>query len=220
MPRAKKNPKIEALKVKIVSATMTGLYEKAAELAAQVKELEAADKAKAKVAKAKAKKTASKAPKRSEIASKTPKTTKTPSRAKKTIPKPTVDVEDEDDTSNYIAPSRPKGRNRDGSQFVGQDGKNHTYSRRVSMSGTNFKNQFDVKDYDVALPAKHAKVDSKLRKAKIGPRPGQAGATRQAAEKIPVRCFECSGDFEVYPWEYEKVDSKTRYICNDCSCAH
>jgi hypothetical protein len=218
MPRAKKNPKIAALEVKIVSAMMTGLYDKAKELSDQVKALKEEDKAKAKAAKAtkaKPKKTASKAPRGSKIVSKPPKTTKTPSRAKKTISEP---VEEADETASYIAPSRPKGRGRgNGGEFVGPDGKAHTYSRRESMAGSDFKNQFNAKEYDVRLPANHAKVDSKLRKAKLSPRPGQPGASRPAATKISVRCQGgCNGDYEVYPWECEKVDAKTKYICNDC----
>jgi hypothetical protein len=85
------------------------------------------------------------------------------------------------------------------------------------MEGMEFNNQFNAKEYDVRLPASHAKVDTKLRKAKISPRPGQPGASRPAAEKISVRCQGgCNCDYEVYPWECEKVDAKTRFICNDC----
>lgn len=192
-----KNPKIEKLKVQIVSATMTGLYDKARELAEQIKVLEAEDKAK---------------PKRARTAA-----AKTPKKPKIAPPPIEEDEAAEDEADGYIAPTRRV--RRQGESFTGRDGRRHTTCRTVSMEGTRFKNKFNPSEYNVTLPPKHAKIDQKLRKAKISPRPGEPGASREAAEKIRVRCFECKSVCDIYPWECEKVDKNTRYICNDCCCA-
>ncbi len=198
--------KEQTLKDNILAAVIAGDHQVAEDLAKDLAALQADAKAAKKV---------KKAPAKPKIASKTKKATKAPSKTKKPISKATEPVEE---TESYIAPSRPNGnKGRDGQKFIDEEGRSHTYSTRVSMEGTKFKNKFTPNDYEVRLPANQAKADAKLRKAKISPRPGQAGASRPAATKVTVKCQGgCDGTFKVYPWECEKVDKGSRYICNDC----
>jgi hypothetical protein len=199
--------KVETLKARIVKAVAAQKFEEAAMLADQVKELEKAAKVKKKGVKAKPA-TPAKAPKRSGIASKTPKTTRRTPKVAEPIP---------EEPEGHIAPSRPQGKDKAGQTFTGEDGKVHTFSRRVSMQGMKFPNKFKPTEYAVALSPRHEKVDKKLRKARIAPRPGQSGASRDEAKKVKVRCKgNCGQEYMVYPWEAAGTDSETRFICNDC----
>jgi hypothetical protein len=108
-------------------------------------------------------------------------------------------------------------RNLEGQKFIGPDGKEHTYSKRVSMAGTRFVNKFNPEEY-APLPSNLQQVDKKLNKLKIQPRPGQRGALRDISKKVKVRCTICRDIVEVYPWEAETVDGESNFRCSKRGC--
>jgi hypothetical protein len=116
-----------------------------------------------------------------------------------------VNVIYRDEASNVMAGG--------GSRQVGGD---KNYARRQSLAGTQFKPEI-IKD-NVELPAKHAKLDKKLQKAKVTPRPGQPGADRAVARKIQIRCDGCGRLDEIAEGVFERIDEETQYKCNKCSC--
>lgn len=192
--------KEQVLKDRIVAAIQGQDFQTAETLAQELAELEKAMKTP---------KTNSKARKAAATkAKKVPQKPKISKNKVKATPAPTEPIVD------YIAPSRTERQKP--RTFVGEDGREHTVSRRESMAGRKFQNLFKTDEFDVKLSPKHAKVDSKLRKAKIAPRPGQSGASRPAAEKLDVFCGSCGTHFKVYPWECQRVDAKSKYVCNDC----
>jgi hypothetical protein len=87
------------------------------------------------------------------------------------------------------------------------------------MKGRQFTNKFNPSTYDVKLAPKHAKLDVKLRKANIQPRPGEPGAVRGVAVNVEVVCDICRKSYSVPQWEAETVDGAGRYKCNRCIAA-
>jgi hypothetical protein len=121
--------------------------------------------------------------------------------------------------SDYLAPSRPLGMadNFGGRKFIGADGKEHTYAKRVSMEGIKFVNKFKPDQY-TSLPPKHEKVEKKLQKFKPSPKPGQRGSQRDVAKKVEARCTVCRNVVLVYPWEADTVDGESNFRCSKKSC--
>lgn len=132
-------------------------------------------------------------------------------RAGKISPRPDVGLETLDE-SDYIASSRPKDQdNQGGRTFVGEDGREHVYARRVSMAGQKFVNRFDPKEYDRG-PVETDKVDKKLAKTK------RSVSRRPPATKVKVKCSMCGDTVEVYPWEAETVDGQKSFRCSKRGC--
>lgn len=116
------------------------------------------------------------------------------------------------DESDYIAPSRkPDQDNYGGRKFIGPDGKEHVYARRVSMSGVKFTNNFDPQDYK-GLPASLEQFDKKQQKRHKPIR------RRPPATKVKARCSICHEEVWVYSWEIETVDGQSNYRCSKRSC--
>lgn len=114
--------------------------------------------------------------------------------------------------SDYLASSRAGGTDlSEGRKFVGPDGKEHTYAKRVSMSGVKFTNNFKPEEYE-KLPPKLEKFDAKQQKRR------KRVARRPPAEKIKVRCSICRDEVAVYPWEAATVDGESNFRCSKKSC--
>lgn len=114
--------------------------------------------------------------------------------------------------SEYLAPSRAPGSDGvSGRRFLGADGKEHTYAKRVSMQGTKFVNKFDPSQYD-RLPPKLEKFDRKQQRKK------KTVAARPPAKQIKIRCSICREEVSVYPWEAETVDGESSFRCSKRSC--
>jgi hypothetical protein len=91
-----------------------------------------------------------------------------------------------------------------------------SYARRQSLAGAEFRPEI-VAD-EVELPASHAKLDKKLRRAKATPRPGQPGADRGPVEMVDIRCDGCGQMDRIVDGVFERIDDETKYKCNQCSC--
>lgn len=138
---------------------------------------------------------------------------------RKSRPRKDLDVRDVEESS-YIASSRPPGWSEDnfgGRKFVGPDGKEHTYARRVSLEGIKFVNKFKPEGYK-DLSVKEKKLEKQIKGFRTVPRPGQRGAQRDKAKKVEARCVICHNVVKVYPWEIETVDGESNFRCSKKSC--
>lgn len=154
-----------------------------------------------------------KAPKKAKKAPVKRATTKrTTTRKKPAETQPEPQVEDgvnvlfRDDAYNVMA---------GGSRQISTNGERN-YAQRQSLAGTKFKPE--IVQEAAELPTKHAKLDKKLQKAKVTPRPGQAGAAREAVKMLKIRCDGCGVIDTVAEGVFERLDEEAMYKCNRCSC--
>lgn len=120
------------------------------------------------------------------------------------------------DESSYLAPTRPTSDSDyedkfSGRKFIGTDGKEHTYAKKVSLIGVKFINKFNPDEYK-DLSTNEKKLDNKVKKLKKVPR------QREPAKKVQVRCVICRDVVEVYPWEAATVDGESNFRCSKKSC--